>query len=119
MGGTPPHRPLPSTCPSWCVVRHGTVVGEDDHVHVGRALLVRRTVLRLAATIDPHTGVIDGPHVLAGSEEYSLHEADALIDALIQLVEAGTELAAAAQQVGGWHRDDRRRQSHQAHRHAK
>lgn len=96
MTGTPPHFPRPSTCPSWCVVRHGTVAGEDDQVHVGSALLVRRTVLRLAATIDPHTGVVDGPHVLAGSEEYSLHEADALIDALTQLVEAGAQLASPA-----------------------
>jgi hypothetical protein len=96
MGGPPPDRLRPPTCPSWCIVRHGTVTGEDDHVHVGGALLVRHTVLRLAATIDPHTGVVDGPHVLAGSEEYSLHEADALIDALTQLVEAGTQLASPA-----------------------
>lgn len=89
MNGPTPDRLRPSTCPSWCIVRHGTVEGEDDHVHVGGALLVRRTVLRLAATIDPQSGVVDGPHVLAGSEEYSLHEADALIDALTQLVEAG------------------------------
>jgi hypothetical protein len=30
--------------------------------------------------------------VLAGCEEYSLHEADALIDALTQLVNAGADL---------------------------
>jgi hypothetical protein len=46
-------------------------------------------------TIDSRTGSVDGPHVLAGSEEYSLHEADALIDALTQLVEAGAELPSA------------------------
>ena len=96
MGGTSAYGGRPSACPSWCVVQHGAVEGEEDQVHVSGALLVRRTVLRLAATIDPHTGVVDGPHVLAGSEEYSLHEADALIDALTQLVEAGTQLASPA-----------------------
>jgi hypothetical protein len=89
-------RGRPPTCPTWCIVRHGAVEGEDDHVHVSSALLVRRTVLRLAATIDPHTGVVDGPHVLAGPEEYSLHEADALIDALTQLVEAGARSNSSA-----------------------
>jgi hypothetical protein len=91
MRGIRLDRPRPPTCPSWCIVRHGAVEGEDDHTHVSSALMVRRTVLRLAATIDPRTGVMDGPHVLAGFEEYSLHEADALIDALTQLVEAGTQ----------------------------
>lgn len=67
--------------------------GEDDHLHVSRSLRVRRTELRLAATVDPETGAVDGPYVLAGCEEYSLHEADVLIDALTQLVDAGVELA--------------------------
>ncbi|MEJ7774998.1 MAG: hypothetical protein WKF72_09345 [Nocardioidaceae bacterium] len=82
----------PATCPSWCAIRHGVVKGEDNNVHVSGALLVRRTVLRLCATIDPETGAVDGPHVLVGSEEYSLHEADALIDALTQLVDEGAEV---------------------------
>jgi hypothetical protein len=46
----------PATCPGWCVLRHGAHAGEDDHVHVGGALLVRNDVLRLVATIDPETG---------------------------------------------------------------
>jgi hypothetical protein len=83
----------PATCPSWCVVRHGDTEGEDDHLHVSQALWVRSTLLRLAATIDPETGAVDGPHVLAGCEEYSLHEADVLIDVLQQLVDAGAEPA--------------------------
>lgn len=82
----------PITCPLWCVVGHGDTEGEDDQLHLSSALLVRRTVLRLAATIDPETGAVDGPHVLAGGEEYSLHEADVLIDALTQLVDAGAGL---------------------------
>ena len=91
MRGTPADPNRPPTCPPWCIVRHGVVQGEDDHLHVGGALLVQRTVLRLAVSIDPHTGAAEGPHVLAGSEEYSLHEAEALIDALTQLVEAGAQ----------------------------
>jgi hypothetical protein len=74
------------------VIQHGVVEGEDDHLHVSGTLTVRRTLLRLAVTIDPATGAVDGPHVLAGCEEYSLHEADALIDALTQLVNAGADL---------------------------
>ena len=91
MSATRHEADRPTTCPTWCVVRHGDTEGEDDHLHISRTLLVRRTVLRLAATVDPETGDMDGPHVLAGSEEYSLHEADVLIDALTQLVDAGAE----------------------------
>ena len=35
----------------------------------------------------------DRPYVLVGAEEYSLHEADALIDALTQLVDRGAEVS--------------------------
>ena len=37
-----------------------------------------------------------GPYVLVGAEEYSLHEADALIDALTQLVDRGTGVSSPA-----------------------
>ena len=79
----------PPGCPEWCVLRHGRS-GEDDTVHVSCALLVRRTVLRLCTTIDPGTQAQDGPYVLVGDEEYTLHEAEVLIAALTQLAdEAG------------------------------
>jgi hypothetical protein len=78
----------PAGCPDWCVVRHGTYPGEEDHLHASAALQVRQTVLRLCSTIDPATGRKDGPYVLLGEQEYSLYEADALIDALTQLVDA-------------------------------
>lgn len=77
-------------CPSWCVLRHGRHdPAEDRHVHVGGALLVGNTVLRLCATLDPAAGSQDGPYVLLGSTELTLHEADALIAALTQLVDEG------------------------------
>ncbi|HET8596013.1 MAG TPA: hypothetical protein VFM07_12250 [Intrasporangium sp.] len=79
----------PPNCPTWCVQRHGIQQGEDDAIHVSVELLVRGASLRLCTTIDPETQQADGPYVLLGGEEYTLHEADALIDALTQLVDAG------------------------------
>lgn len=93
-------RTRPVTCPSWCVLRHGAHAGEDDHVHIGGALLVRHDVLRLVATIDPETGAKEGPLVLMGSEELTLHEAEALIGALTQLVDEG-RASVATQQLEG------------------
>ncbi len=78
-----------ASCPAWCARRHGERPGEDDSVHVSGQLLVRRTVLRLCTTIDPGTGTQDGPYVLVGADEYTLHEADVLIAALTQLVDEG------------------------------
>jgi hypothetical protein len=86
----------PATCPPWCALRHGRHPGEDDTLHLSVALMVRRTVLRLCMTHDPDTDTSEGPFVLVGTEEYSVHEADALIDALTQLVEQGSELTRRA-----------------------
>jgi len=86
----------PAHCPPWCVQRHGIRQGEDDAIHVSGELLVRGTSLRLCTTIDPATLQGDGPYVLVGGEEYSLHEADALIDALTQLVDEGMGLTRRA-----------------------
>lgn len=95
MGSSQVSRTL--SCPSWCTVRHRADRGEEDLVHVSGALVVRRTLLRLAMTVDPDTGQPDGPYVLVGSDEYSLHEADVLIAALTQLVdEAREEVTAPA-----------------------
>jgi hypothetical protein len=85
-----------AACPEWCAMKHAERQGEDDHVHVGGALLVRRTVLRLCATVDPETGASDGPYVLVGPDEYTLHEAEALIGALTQLVDQGTGVSSRA-----------------------
>jgi hypothetical protein len=73
------------------VVRHGVYAGEEDLVHVSGVLLVRRSVLRLCTTTNPETGTQDGPFVLFGSAEFTLHEAEALIAALTQLVDQGRE----------------------------
>lgn len=84
------------SCPSWCVLDHGRLPGEDDAVHVSGALMVRRTVLRLCLMHDPDSGEREGPYVLVGAEEYSLHEAEALIDALTQLVDRAADLSPPA-----------------------
>ena len=82
-----------SVCPAWCTTRHGVLDGEEDDVHVGGALQVKQAMLQLCATIDARTGAVEGPHILYGSEELSLHEAEALIGALTQLVEQGSKLS--------------------------
>lgn len=78
-------------CPPWCVMRHQ--VGDED-VHVGAALMVRRTVLRLCTGGDGDGGA-EGPYMLVGSEELTLHEGEALIAALTQLVDEARESLAA------------------------
>jgi hypothetical protein len=70
-------------CPTWCTGRHD--VGDD--VHVGGALQVRDTLLRLVSAAEPQMGEGAGPYVVVGSLEYTLHEADVLIAALTQLVD--------------------------------
>ena len=88
----------PDSCPDWCVIRHGVARGTEAQVHIGGALLVRRTVLRLCTTVDGSAGTEDGPFVLLGSSEFTLHEAEALIAALTQLVDQ-VRLSLPAQQA--------------------
>jgi hypothetical protein len=79
-------------CPSWCA-RHDNrhEFREDRHdVHVSGLLVVKHTALRLASSMDPVTGVTDGPLVYIGDEEYTLYEAEVLIDVLTHLVDEGT-----------------------------
>jgi hypothetical protein len=75
----------PPTCPPWCVLTHGVQTGEEDQVHVSRQLCVRNTLVRLCETVDPTTGVVDGPYVLMGPQELTLDEADDLAGALTSL----------------------------------
>lgn len=77
----------PPTCPPWCVLGHGVQLGEEDQVHVSDQLCVRNTLIRLCTSIDPVTGLQDGPYVMMGSQEYTLDQADSLLDALSSLAE--------------------------------
>lgn len=89
------------TCPQWCAVAHGRHLLQGHTVHMSGALMVRRTVLRLCAAHDPATGTAGRPWVLVGNEEYSLHEADALVDALTQLVDLASGSTVAQEPEGG------------------
>ena len=76
----------PATCPPWCVLGHGVHLGEEDQVHVSDQLCVRSSLIRLCVTVDPATGAEDGPYVLVGAQEYTLAEADAVVEALTSLI---------------------------------
>jgi hypothetical protein len=73
-------------CPTWCARRHSEVADEDDLVHIGDNMFVRNTMIRLCMTIDPETGMQDGPYVLIGSDEFTLVEASTLVDVLNDLL---------------------------------
>lgn len=75
----------PATCPPWCVMTHGVHSGEEDQVHVSGQFCVRDSLIRLCSTIDPVTGLQDGPYVLLGHHEYSLGEVEDLVDVLMSL----------------------------------
>jgi hypothetical protein len=90
--GVAPPEPLTSRglCPDWCSTRHGASLGEEDWIHVGEPLAIADgTLAQLCMSIDPDTGVEDGPYVLIGSAEYTLSEAQALGSALLTLAVAG------------------------------
>ncbi len=88
------------TCPRWCVVPHGRHSWEGEVVHVSGALMVRRTVLRLCAAHDTDTDTAARHWVMVGDEEYTVHEADALVSALTQLVDLGSGSALAQEAEG-------------------
>jgi hypothetical protein len=62
--------------------------------------MVRHTLLRLSTTTDPLAGTQDGPYVLVGTQEFTLHEAEALLAALTQLLDEGHRSVAAQQPEG-------------------
>lgn len=68
------------------------LVGEEDTPHVSATLRVRRTAVRLCMTLGDGSRSTDGPYVLIGSDEYTLYEADGLIGALTQLVDAAADV---------------------------
>ncbi len=86
-------------CPTWCTTRHGQLVGDDDQVHVGAPVQIRGTVVRLCVGFDAMTGGPEGPYVLVGPAEYTVHEAEELATALTGLVEAAAEDEPAARRT--------------------
>ena len=96
---TTSEHPARPGCPPWCAGRHGPR-HEGALVHAGGALLVKDTVLRLCSTVDPATNTEDGPYVLLGDVELTLHETEALLAALTQLVDQGRASLLAQQPDG-------------------
>ncbi|MFW5468691.1 DUF6907 domain-containing protein [Knoellia sp. CPCC 206435] len=77
-----------SSCPTWCVSRHGVHLGEENWVHTGEPLLVADGIRAVVVmSVDPDTGTADGPYVLIGAHEYTLAEARALWGALLAAVD--------------------------------
>lgn len=77
-------------CPRWCITRHGVQLGEEDWIHNSEPVPVADgLVARLCMSIDPDTGIEDGPYVLVGSSELTANEARQLGESLIRLATAG------------------------------
>jgi hypothetical protein len=78
----------PNTCPRWCVTHHGIQLGEEDWIHTSEPVPVAEgLVARLCMSIDPDTGIQDGPHVLIGTSECTLSETAVLGGSLLALVD--------------------------------
>jgi hypothetical protein len=75
-----------ATCPPWCVTAHGVHLGEEDWVHLGEPLpLAEGISAQLCMSIDPLSGVEDGPYIIIGGTEYTLPAAKALATSLMAL----------------------------------
>jgi hypothetical protein len=82
-------------CPTWCVTRHSTDLGEENWLHLSEPLsLDDGVVARLCLSVEPDSGAEDGPYVLIGTSEYTLLEAEALGATLVALAGAGGSHAA-------------------------
>lgn len=63
-------------CPPWCVVAHDPGRGEEDWLHESAPVLLTDGVsARTCLSVDPLTGVRDGPYVIVGEDELSPAEA--------------------------------------------
>ena len=90
--GNAPGAPARAACPAWCATAHGTLLGEEDWIHLGEPVRLTDGVsARLCMTIDPSATVEDGPYVVVGTSEYSLLEAEALGASLMAMVTVATD----------------------------
>lgn len=72
--------------PPWCVTTHGVQHGEEDWIHCSPPVIVADGLLaRTCISIDPETGVTDGPYVLIGGSELTTDETRAVGESLIRL----------------------------------
>ena len=79
-------------CPTWCVTAHLSIDDEESWIHVSEPLALTIDVTaRLVTSIEPDTGLCDGPYLMVGDTEYALDRAAALAEALAGLVRNGRE----------------------------
>jgi hypothetical protein len=73
------------------VTQHGAQLGEEDWVHSSVPVQVaERLVARLCMSVDPDTGVEDGPYVLVGTTELTVEQARELGRSLLALATDAT-----------------------------
>jgi hypothetical protein len=77
----------PTSCPAWCTTRHGQLAGEEAQVHVSAELIAGDRRCRLCQ------GTGEAPYLLVDGHEMALHEAEAWVSALTQLLDAAVERA--------------------------
>ncbi len=79
------------TCPRWCAAPHGAFAGEEDWIHESEPIVLAEGVsARLRMSVDPASGVEDGPYLFIGSSEYTIERASALATALAALAAEGS-----------------------------
>jgi hypothetical protein len=71
----------PAGCPDWCMTGHGQLMVEDDDVHLSATLLAGESRVQLCR------GGQEPAYLLLDGREVSLHEAEALVSALVQLLD--------------------------------
>ncbi len=70
-----------TSCPSWCIARHGQLGGEDELVHVGGELVAGEARVRICQGED------ETAYLLLDGHDVALHEAETLVSVLIQLLD--------------------------------
>ena len=75
------------SCPAWCTTRHGRLVGEETWVHTSAELMAGGHRCRLCQ------GPGEPAYLLVDGHEMTLHQAEAWVSALTQLLDAAHEQA--------------------------
>ena len=71
----------PIACPAWCTTGHGQLAGEDGCVHVSVTLIAGDSRAQLCQEDEQR------PYLLLDGREVELHVAEALVSALVQLLD--------------------------------
>lgn len=71
----------PASCPTWCIAGHPQLAGEEADVHVSVTLIAGGSRVQLCQ------GTGQRPYLLLDGRETELHVAEALVSALVQLLD--------------------------------